>query len=224
MEPWKSVCKVMDKGGDPSTHPLVYVALGSHGNYCHPEVIRSPNLYHTGYVQRILYWADGWIHYIFLLFNPSEKARQIALHKLYSHPTDFLAEDAFTSLRDEADHYIVSLPLEIASGDGFRIGYQGDRLREGVVKSSSYLKRITSDRPVTHPSICEWQRILLHPEPEWVEYKGLWGVKSMLRNESGPPGPKWEHAEELHPPKERMRWSRPLEWLEKLDTKDRSMD
>lgn len=222
MEKWEAVRKVMDKGGHLSMHPLVYVALGSHGNYSRPDVIRSPSLYHTGYVQRFLYWADGWLHYIFLLFNPSEKARQIALHELYSHPTDFLAEDAFASLRDEADHYIVSLPMEIASGDGLRIGYQGDNLREGVIKSSSYLKRVTSDRPVTLPPIREWKQILLNPEPEWVQYKGLWGVKSILRNESGPRGPKWDHADKHQPPLERMRWGRPLGWLVKLEATGRS--
>ena len=41
---------------------------------------------------------------------------------------------------------MVSLPLEIATGDGFRIGYEGDPRHEEVGRSSSYLKRVMSDR------------------------------------------------------------------------------
>jgi hypothetical protein len=131
-------------------------------------VIRSPNLYQAGLLQRFIYWVDGLIHYMFLLINPSQKARQIALKELYTRPANFLGENALMYLRDEADHYVVSLPLEIATGDGFRVGFQGDNLREGVMKSSSYLKRIMSDRKVTRPPIREWRRVLLDPEPDWL--------------------------------------------------------
>ena len=61
-----------------------------------------------------------------MLFNPSEKERQIALHELATHPATALTEETFAKLRDEQDHYMVGLPLEIATGDGFRIGYEGD--------------------------------------------------------------------------------------------------
>jgi hypothetical protein len=107
---------------------------------------------------------------------------------------------------------------EVASGDGFRIGYQGDNLREGVLKSSSYLKRVMSDRRTTRPKIKEWRRVLLSPEPGWVQYQGLWGVKSFLAEESGPPGPKWDRPEKNQPDvKERIRWGKPLEWLKILE-------
>jgi len=113
---------------------------------------------------------------------------------------------------------VVSLPMEIASGDGFRIGLQGDNLREGVVKSSSYLKRVMSDRKTTRPKVKEWKRVLLNPEPEWVQYKGLWGVKSLLKEESGPPGPKWDRPKkDQSGVNERKRWGRPLDWLRELD-------
>ncbi len=217
IEPWDNVRKVADRQGRPTTHPVVYVALGSHANYSRPEIIRSPALYKPGLLQRFLYWVDGLIHYLFLLINPSQKARQIALKEL-AHSTNILSEDAFIHLRDEADHYVVSLPMEIASGDGFRAGYQGDNLREGVLKSSSYLKRAMSDRVVTRPAVCQWKRVMLDPEPEWVQYKGLWGVKSPLGDESGPPGPKWERPLEKHQPARlRRRWARPLEWLAELE-------
>lgn len=218
IEYWQNVYKAVDKQDKPTTHPVVYVALGSHANYSKPEVIRSPDLYQTGFVKRLLYRIDGFIHYIFLLINPNQKARQIALKELTAGYTQFLAEDTFIYLRDEADHYVVSLPMEIASGDGFRVGYQGDNLREGVVKSSSYLKRIMSDRKTARPKVKEWRRVLLSPELGWVQYKGLWGVKSSLPDESGPPGPKWNRPEKNKTGvSERVRWGKTLEWLARLE-------
>jgi len=217
IEMWEKVIKAKDKNEKETTHPVVYVALGSHANYSVPEVTRSPKLYKAGLLQRFLYWTDGLIHYLFLLINPSQKARQIALKELTAQRTNFLAEDAFIYMRDEADHYVVSLPMEIASGDGFRVGYQGENLREPVVKSSSYLKRVMSDRKVTRPTVKEWRRVVLNPEPDWVNYKGLWGVKSLLSDESGPPGPKWDRPDQLFNVNPRVRWESPLEWLRMLE-------
>ncbi len=220
IEKWANVRKALDKQDNETTHPVVYVALGSHANYSKPEVIRSPELYKQGLVQRVAYWIDGLIQYLFLLINPSQKARQIALKELTAQGTHFLSEDAFIYLRDEEDHYIVSLPMEIASGDGFRVGFQGDNLREGVIKSSSFLKRVRSDRKTTRPPIKEWRSVLLEPEPEWIQYKGLWGVRSWLENESGPPGPRWDRPEKNLPAAERMRWAKPLEWLAALESNE----
>ncbi len=218
IEKWETVIKAVDKLEVVTTHPVVYVALGSHANYSRPEAIRSPSMYKPGKLQRFLFWTDGLIHYLFLLLNPNQKARQIALKEIATKHTNFLAEDAFIYMRDEADHYVVSLPMELSSGDGFRLGFQGDNLREGVVKSSSYLKRIMSDRKTVRPKVKEWRRELLNPEPDWVQYKGLWGVKSFLKDESGPPGPKWDRPQKNQAGvKERMRWGSPLEWLAELE-------
>jgi hypothetical protein len=83
--------------------------------------------------------------------------------------------------------------------------------------SSSYLKRVMSDREVTHPRSNQWRQVLLNPEPGWVQYQGLWGVKSMLHDESGPPGPKWDRADKLFQINPRKRWDRELEWLMELE-------
>ncbi|HXF84982.1 MAG TPA: hypothetical protein VNK49_06285 [Anaerolineales bacterium] len=219
LEYWKDVRRVKDNEGNETTHPLVYVALGSHANYSRPEVIRIHHLVGKGLVQRFLYWTDGLIHFLFLLFNPNQKARQIALHELTTHPTTVLTEETFANLRDEQDHYVVSLPLEIATGDGFRVGFDGDRRCEEVGKSTSYLKRVMSDRQVTHPASREWKQVLLSDETMWVEYKGLWGVKSWLADESGPPGPKWQRPDKFFTVHPRKRWEHPLEWLKELEGK-----
>ncbi len=218
IEPWENMIKAQDKNGNDTMHPVIYVALGSHANYSKPDVIRSPAMYKAGSVQRFLFWVDGWVHYLFLLFNPNQKARHIALEELRSKSKHIFEEHALDELRDEMDHYIVSLPMEIATGDGFRVGYQGGNSREPMLKSSSYLKRIMSDRRVSHPPQREWQCILLNSEHGWVQYKGLWGVKSILGEESGPPGPRWEKPRGKYAVvKERIRWGQPLEWLARLE-------
>jgi hypothetical protein len=218
MELWQDVRCVKDQEGKETTHPLVYVALGSHANYSKPEVIRSASLFREGLFQRFIYWLDGLIHFLFMLFNPSEKERQIALHALATHPATALTEETFEKLRDERDHYMVSLPMEIATGDGFRIGYEGDPRREVIGRSSSYLKRLKSDRKVVHPRVREWKQVVLDPEPDWVQYKGLWGVKSLMKNESGPPGPKWDRPDELFAVYPRKRWEKSPEWLTELES------
>jgi hypothetical protein len=153
-----------------------------------------------------------------MLFNPSEKERQIALHQLTAHPGRAHTEQSFKNLRDEMDHYVVSLPLEIATGDGFRIGYEGDLSSEDIGISSSYLRRALSNREVVRPESHQWKQVLLSPEPDWVQYKGLWGVKSLLKDESGPPGPKWDRPDKLFAVYPRKRWDQSLEWLTELET------
>jgi len=220
MELWKDVRRVKNENRNETTHPLIYAGLGSHANYSKPEVIRIHRLFNEGYLQRFLYWADGVLRFLFLLFNPSQRARQIALRELATHPATVLTEETFANLRDEKDHYLVSLPMEIATGDGFRIGVHGDHEHEEVGRSSSYLKRVMSDREVKHPPLREWKQILLSDETNWVEYKGLWGVKSMLKDESGPPGPKWDRPDKLFTIHPRKRWDCPLEWLRELEEKN----
>jgi hypothetical protein len=219
MELWKNMRRTRDEEGNETTHPLIYAALGSHANYSKPEVIRMHHLVNEGFVQRFLYWTDGLIHFLFLLFNPSQKERQIALRELTTHPATFLTEETFANLRDEQDHYVVSLPMEFASGEGVRIGVDGDHQHEEAGKSSSYLKRIMSDRKVTHPASRVWKQVILSDETTWVEYKGLWGVKSLLADESGPPGPKWRRPDKFFRIQPRKRWEHPLEWLRELENR-----
>jgi hypothetical protein len=220
IEPWESVIKAQDKDGKETTHPIIYAALGSHANYSRPDVIRSPSMYNPGRLQRFLFWFDGLVHYLFLLFNPSQKARHLALEEMRAIQAHIFEEHIFEDLRDETDHYIVRLPMEIATGDGLRIGFQGRNSKEPVIRSSDYLKQMMNERKTTLLPNREWKRILLNSEPGWVQYKGLWGVKSILEQESGPPGPKWDRPQKSQPGvMERVRWEKPLEWLAMLEGK-----
>ena len=75
-----------------------------------------------------------------------------------------------------------------------------------------------SDRKTTRPPMKEWQPVLLNSEPIWVQYKGLWGVKSLLNEESGPPGPKWDRPmKDRIGVNRRVRWDKPLDWLAELE-------
>jgi hypothetical protein len=218
IEKWENVAKVVDAEKNPTTHPVVYAALGSHANYSKPEVIRSPSMYTAGRIQRFLYWIDGVIHYLFMVFNPDQKARQLALKELQEMGIHFFDEDAFDDMVDEADHYVISLPMEIATGDGARIGVIGDSRRERRLKASDYLKDNRSHRETRMPRALEWQCCLLNSRQGWLQYKGLWGVKSLLDDESGPPGPKWEKPRKNQAGvSERVRWGKPLKWLAELE-------
>lgn len=215
---WDKMIKARDKDGKETTHPVVYAALGSHANYSSPDVIRSPSMYNPGRIQRFLFWFDGLIHYLFLLFNPSQKARHIALEEMRAKGEQLFEEHVFDDLRDEEDHYIVRLPMEIATGDGLRVGFQGRNSTEPIMKSANYLKRVMSERAISLPPIKEWQCILLNSERGWVQYKGLWGVKSLLSEESGPTGPKWDKPKRKKTGvSERVRWGQPLKWFAQLE-------
>ncbi|MCQ3937886.1 MAG: hypothetical protein DPW18_12670 [Chloroflexi bacterium] len=218
IERWENVIKARDRDGKETTHPVIYAALGSHANYSRPEVIRSPGMYKPGKLQRFLFWFDGLIHYLFLLLNPNQKARQIAIEEFRARPAHFLAEGALSELKDEFDRYVVRLPMEIATGDGLRIGFQGRNSEEPMERSENFLKRVMSERRTTLLPNREWKRVLLNSEPGWVQYKGLWGVKSLLGEESGPPGPKWSKPKKKQADvTRRVRWEKPLDWLMELE-------
>ncbi|GAB4540604.1 MAG: hypothetical protein Fur002_07620 [Anaerolineales bacterium] len=221
IELWQDVLRVRDADGNLTPHPLIYVALGSHANYSRAQIVRSPSIY-SGKLQRFLFWLDGVIHYLFLFFNPDQKIRQAVLDELKKNPERIFDEESFAEMeipaarRKSLDRYVVRLPLEIASGDGFRVGPHAESLKEEETQSGKVLIRRKSRRPVTRPAQTAWRRILLNSEWDWVQYKGLWGVKSWLREESGPPGPRWERARRHHEALERIRWGSPLLWLKML--------
>ncbi len=87
--------------------------------------------------------------------------------------------------------------MEIATGDGFRIGCEGD----AQTRTDRHIKQLSQAghvRPEGGPStLARVEAGCFNPEPDWVQYKGLWGVKSFLKDESGPPGPKWDRPDKL---------------------------
>lgn len=220
MVKWADLLKVKDESGAETTHPIVYVALGSHANYHVAGKVRSPELYESGKFQRFLVWLDGVIHFLFLWLNPEQ--RQVVMDALRKEQAHVFNEESLSKIRygKKRDQYVVRLPFEIATGDGFRVGPHEEFVPEPSKSSSQFLKRDKSRRETTPPAQNEWRRILLNFDCEWVQYKGLWGVKSWLNEESGPPGPRWERPKKNQPGvTERIRWGQPLKWLEELEKK-----
>jgi hypothetical protein len=71
-----------------------------------------------------------------------------------------------------------------------------------------------------------WHAVLLDRTESWVDFRGLWGFKGLLKDESGPPGPRWEregHAVAAHLKDAladcdgcRLYWGNPHAWLDEL--------
>ncbi len=218
--PWAQALRVREADGSRSNHPLIYAALGSHANYGAAAVIQSPELYHPGPVQRALYAVDGLILALFGLFNPRERRRERERAKLRARLRPGRASQRNVTSQDE---FVPGLPMEYASGDGIRIGYGGLASAEKVIDSEEFLLDRKSQRQVTLPDQLEWDCVLLDPEPDWVGYQGLWGVRSMIHplipDESGPPGPKWNRVQKGQgSPQQRTRWQDPLGWLRTLES------
>lgn len=218
MTPWEKVRKAKDERGVETAHPIVFVALGSHANYAQEGVVRSPDLYSPGRLQRFMLWLDGAIHYLFLWLNPEQ--RKIAMKALQKEQTHILEEGALSKIKygKDLDQYVVRLPMEIATGDGYCAGTHCRKMAPTHGSASQFLRRNKSRRATTPPASHEWRRIPLDERCDWVEYKGLWGVKSWLGEESGAPGPRWERPRERQSGvSERIRWGKPLQWLETLE-------
>ncbi|MCZ2127530.1 MAG: hypothetical protein LC099_07135 [Anaerolineales bacterium] len=213
---WEDAVRALDENGERSDHPVVYVSLGSHAHYGKPKAILLPELYQPGSVQRFLFALDNLIYYFFLLFNPSQKKRQSAMKGIRVNAQNLFDKYEISDLEDEDDQYDVRLPMEIATGDGFRAGFQGRNSAEPALPSDNYLKQSLADRRTSRPPIQLWKCVLLNSETGWVQYKGLWGVKNFLGDESGPPGPKWERPKDNGDAEERLRWSDPLAWMTSL--------
>lgn len=216
MVKWDAAAKVKDLLGADTEHPVVYVALGSHANYAVADVVRSPNMYSPGKLQNFMFWLDGVIHYLFLWLNPDQ--RKVAAEEFMKRQTNIFNREVLSNLKYGKDKYVVRLPMEIATGDGYRVGPHAEYVPEHQTQSSKFLKRKKSRRETVLPASDAWRCVLLNSEHDWVQYKGLWGVKSWLNEESGPPGPRWERPKKNQADaEERIRWGEPLTWLEELE-------
>jgi hypothetical protein len=229
---WDSTNRVRDKNGDLTTHPLVYVALGSHANYTDADVIKGPELFPKNFFQKILITIDNAIRTIVKLLafpitrsvgadntiqkipNERIRSRLSGMNRLTERR---LSQDA------DFDVYEIGLPSEYATGDGNRIGVPGNF--ESVIDSTKYLKDEKSHREVAWetPLNLFWQRRMLSDDEDWVKFEGLWGVRGwfhwLFPDESGPPGPKWDRSRDGKPPEPRIRWGEEpdqLTWFIKL--------
>jgi hypothetical protein len=234
--PWKDVKKVSNP--NEPYHPLVYVALGSHANYESYKTTPTPAMWKPGQVQKLLYWLDSILRRMArrmaeqelenqnmnvpwmkkLQEESRERAKEVK-QKLEAVEAELARWGNVQKLEDSIEAGS-SLPTEFATGDGLRIGAPGDLSQEEIAFSGNML---TPDRKkeVRQPEQFDWLIEILPREtlPPWTEYPGLWGIKSLLADESGPPGPKWGRVGMLDSflkyhknPNPRRRWKDSLKW------------
>ena len=227
-EHWEEANRVRDKNGNLTDHPLIYAALGSHANYSQPDVIRTPGLFEPGPAQQAIYAIDNFVRNTFELLSFDSKKRDRAAKRIQQgiRPANILIEARASVVFDDVeDEFVAGLPMELATGDGFRIGVAGHPFAEGVIDSTVFLHDAKSEREVTHPQQTEWEVVVIDDETDWVQYQGLWGVRSIIHpviaDESGPPGPKWDRIKKGQAtPQQRLRWQHPLDWLAILERKE----
>ncbi len=215
MEYWERAPKVTDEMG--REHLLIYVALGSHANYSRPAVIQLPEQFKEGNFRKALYLVDAFIRMVWEIIKPGQRSRRIAAQRLGRQTLRTLSMEQRKITKDsDADEFVVGLPTEYATGDGIRIDCPEDATID-TLDSDRFLKTERYARKTKHPSRLLSRIELLSAADEWVEYQGLWGVSSLLADESGPPGPKWNRAVGGNRPTPRLRWAEPLLWLDQLE-------
>lgn len=239
---WDAMHKVKDENGQETLHPIIYVALGSHANYAAPSVIRAPELFKKGVVQTIIYGIDLFIRRLTDKGLATEivdgkgtrlhvsNAQEIQLaagqpaadadHKT-GYQKDY--EQALLSQLKNEDLSILSNRMQdLVRGSEPEPGKAQQLIHkitpQPVRKKLEELEPAAASRQIQDASM---ELIVLDPLPGWINFRGLWGVKSWLKDESGPPGPKWDRPEPgaQFP---RLRWQWPIEWLAKLEGHNKS--
>jgi hypothetical protein len=228
---WQDMHKVKEEDGKDTYHPLIYVALGSHANYPRPCVVRAPELFKKGFVQTIIYGLDLFIRRFTnkglateiadgrgmrLQVMPQSEAVAKAMDTavLYQKAHE---EELLDQLKD-TDLSILSTRMQsIVRGEEPELHKSQQVIRKRI--PSEVQAKLEEELALIEKRLEDsyMKLILLDPLPKWVEYRGLWGVKSWLKDESGPPGPMWDRAEPggQFP---RLRWQWPVEWLTKLES------
>jgi hypothetical protein len=244
---WDQVRKVVNP--QEPYHPLVYVALGSHANYVTFNVSPFADMWQpTDPVQKIIIFLDSFLRS--QVKDPGKQTRGLVTRITSNEPYPFQKKRSQERKKrdkeelqakvdavkagmahwgrmhplDEAMEAGSTLPCEFHAGDGNRIGAPGDLMQEDIAFSGNLL---TPERKkeVCQPQEYSWELQLIQRDsmPPWTEYQGLWGIKSLLSDESGPPGPKWDRISMKNAflkyeskPRQRLRWEQPLHWLEHL--------
>ncbi|MFQ5409807.1 MAG: hypothetical protein ACE5FI_15465 [Anaerolineales bacterium] len=207
---WSTQVRKATQGGRETNHPIIYVALGSHANYPAPSA-RDVALDEVLHGARFERFQNLVARLLVALIELDEHIRA-NLRKTMERPDP----------RGRRYEYQPFVPRDYATGDGVRIGFavsEDDLAREAVLQRADYINN--DELPDTcAPERLAWKtnEPLSDPLPPWVEYKGLWGIRSALVNESGPPGPKWDRVPKgAAQPEERIRWKDPLAWKHSLE-------
>jgi len=233
---WHTLETGRDHLSGQRTHPVTYVALGSHANYPveiayrmtemikrHPlqwvfsVLIELPSVL-LGLVQEF----GLTLFYDLVLFNKPAAER------------DRIKKERLQKVRDKQSMRSI-LPIDYAihvmegRDETLKMGLvvgpitrPEAKILEKEISNQGERKNIeTLAKQMMGP---KWRNrtlyqftpvVLSNSLPGWVEFPGLWGSKTILKDESGPTGPKWARAKRGKQ-LERIRWQKPVRWLSKI--------
>jgi len=179
-------------------HPVVYVATGSHANYFERSDKPLESFFKPGTGQR---WVAGLRRWREAADKAAQEGRQRAAARLGQH---------VETARQVADTETLHQAAEHPNGRGRILG-------TGRPASAASTQ---AHEPWAEPGLLSDADL-----PAWVEFRGLWGLKTWLKDESGPPGPKWERVGHKVSPEDapyfqgytgcRLYWAHPWRWREK---------
>ena len=208
---WRATERWPDREKGP--HPVIYVAAGSHANYFTSADKPMRSLFKPGCGQKVIAYYERFRDQ----FRPdAEKHKQLLTGALKrrdeqdERQPEAQGDEAAVKLEERASRRVRKAE-EHPNGRGLIIG---------PGKPAALARQ-----PVTswsHPAVVLEDGAL----PDWAKFRGLWGQKTLLKDESGPPGPKWERAgHEVEEGDEealkecegcRLYWAHPLHWRDKV--------
>ena len=184
--PWDAVHKETFNGQE---HPVIYVATGSHANYHEQgetflEDLVSSDKDSLGY--KIARFIRKHKENMGKNEVRAAEARGAVRKRMYREDTD-LTRVAESELIIAMEHH---------KGDGRIIGPSGYETGQPVV-------------PWPKPVVLDDENL-----PVWTEFRGLWGLKTLHKDESGPPSPKWKRRGDVKGTGDeyRLYWADPLGW------------
>jgi len=209
--PWGATEKWPDN--KKGLHPVIYVAAGSHANYFTSDDKPMHSLFRPGLGQKVVACFEKFRDQ----FLPdAEKQRQLLVSAVEHRGGQ--SQRQLEGRGDEAARQLGGRTARLVRKAEERPNGRGLIIGPGKPKALAEQK-------------CEpWaERVVLRKDtpPGWVEFRGLWGLKTLLKDESGPPGPRWERAG--HKVEEgdkealkgcegcRLYWADPFHWLKNVE-------
>jgi hypothetical protein len=234
---WEAMHRTSDEDG--FEHPVVYVALGSHANYPKPDVVKAPKLFKKGFVQTIIYGLDFFIRWcsgkglfteiadgkgLRIGFKALDKTLEIEVKQRdrLELKTDLLSTkmQSIVEGRKPEPNFAQQLTKGLTTTLPILVKAQKAAELEGTAHIAAPPRNDAPRKPEAktgHLEQATWTPVVLEEKlPGWVNFQGLWGVKSFLKDESGPTGPMWGRWE-IGAQFPRLRWQWPLQWLEVLE-------
>jgi hypothetical protein len=179
-------------------HPIVYVATGSHANYFERSDKPLESFFRPGRRQQIV---AAFRRFRERVAESAQEGRQVGAAWKGRETEPARDSRHVTPIRHAKEH---------PNGRGLILG----------PGRPTFAASVQPYKPWDEPGLLSDADL-----PAWVEFHGLWGLKTRLKDESGPPGPKWERAGHKVSPEDapyfqghmgcRLYWAHPWRWRDK---------